>query len=246
MVCHGFQIRQGCANRRLEVGIRHPATRSDLLPVISYIHDGVYPARMLDCLNGREGSVPDIFQGGLMFRKFRLTAEIMLVLLLTLITAAGQDVTPKSEDERSRLTKEEITILMIKVGRMPVPEQDGKMELIWKDPSGSQTPRSDFMFCTGLAYLGNYKAEAYLGFAYQNGRGIVEDLTEAYVWYSVALEHPIDDKATAERIRADRNHIKASLQSNYPAPSDDELEDLVKKQRDRMMQYLAEIRDTRL
>jgi hypothetical protein len=167
---------------------------------------------------------------------------IIVALSIALIpsSAGGQDFGAESEKEKTRLDKDEITKLMIQVGRMPVPEQNSRMDRLWKDPSGSETPRSDFLFCAGLAYLGNYKAQACLGGAYENGRGIVSDSYESYVWYTVALDNPIDDPEAVQNIKEARDRVKFGLISVYPAPSDQELDKLVTTQKDRISEYQAE------
>ncbi len=169
-------------------------------------------------------------------------------MVLATIPAAAviPDLTPDSETEKTRLTRDEITILMIAVERIPVLDQEKRMDQIWADKSGGSTPRSDFLFATAYAYLGNCRAQAYLGYAYENGRGIVVDLEEAYVWYSIALEGPIENEAEAQQTRPARERIKIQLQSNYPGPSDEELEKMVKDQEERISRYLAEIHNTKL
>lgn len=168
---------------------------------------------------------------------------VIAALFVSLISmaAGGQDFGVESEKEKTRLNKDEITKLMIQVGRLPVPEQNSRMDRLWKDPSGSQTPRSDFLFCAGLAYLGNYKAQAFLGGAYENGRGIVNDSYESYVWYVVALDNPIEDAEVVQKIKEARERVKLGLISVYPAPSEQELEELVTAQKDRISEYQAEI-----
>lgn len=167
----------------------------------------------------------------------------MLVLSIAWMPwkAVGQDLKAASENEKTRLEKEEITKLMIQVGNLPVSEQESRMEQIWKDPSGSKTPRSDFLFCVGLAYLGNYKAQAYLGSAYDNGRGIVMDPYESYVWYSVALQNASGDTESKQHFRKDRDRIKQALVSVYPAPTDEELDELVEERLHQITKLQAEI-----
>jgi hypothetical protein len=175
-----------------------------------------------------------------------LHLAVMTLLFIALIASAGtgQDLGAASENEKTRLSRDEIIKLMIQLGRLPVPEQDSKMDRIWRDPSGSQTPRSDFLFCAGLAYLGNHKAQAYLGNAFENGRGIVRDPYESYIWYSIALGNLIDDEDAKQKIQKGRDRVKMELVSVYPAPSDHELEEAVETQKHRMIKYLSEIRDT--
>jgi hypothetical protein len=180
-----------------------------------------------------------------MIKMLWLTMMMALSLALLPTTVSGQGLKAKSENDQTRLSKDEVTRLMIQVGRVPVVEQDHKIEEIWRDQSSSKTPRSDFLFCVGLAYLGNNKAQACLGRAFEKGIGIVQDPTEAYVWYSIALDAPIDEKELRQNIQADRQRIKQGLVSMYPAPSDEELADLVEAQKHRMTEYLTEIRNTR-
>ncbi len=181
-----------------------------------------------------------------MSKKLLLAVLVTYSLALTSLTYAAQGLTPKSENEKTRLSKEEITTLMINTARLPIKEQESRMDLIWTGKADSKTPRSDFLFCTGLAYTGNYKAQVYLGRAYENGTGIVEDHLEAYLWYSIALDNSIDEKEIAKEIQADRDRVKTNLLSFYPAPSEEELDDSVKEQKQRMVEYQAEIRNTKL
>jgi len=160
------------------------------------------------------------------------------------MAAVGQDFGVKSESEKTRPNRDEIAKLMIQVGRLSVAEQNSKMERIWKDPSGSQTPRSDFLFCTGMAHLGNYKAQAYLGGAFENGIGIVNDSFEAYVWYAIALDNAVGDEEVKQKVQERKNRIKLSLMAVYPAPSDQELEELVAEQKDRIAALQAETGET--
>ena len=170
---------------------------------------------------------------------------VLAVLLIALVpfSGFGQDLGAVSENTQTRLSKDEVTKLMIQVGRLPVTEQDSRMDRIWKDPSGSRTPRSDFLFCAGLAYLGNPEAQAYLGRAFENGRGIVEDPYESYVWYTIALDNSVRDEEAKQKIEKARDRVKLGLVSVYPAPSDQELEELVKAQEQRIAECRAEISD---
>ena len=177
-----------------------------------------------------------------MNRKLYLTVLAALIIGLMPLEGVGQDLAAASENEKTRLNKDEIMELMIQVDRLPVLEQNSRMDRIWKDPSGSRTPRSDFLFCMGLAYLGNYKAQAYLGRAYENGRGIVEDTYESYVWYSIALDNAVDDDETKQKIQERRERIKMGMISVYPAPSDHELGEIVEAQKNRITESLAEIK----
>jgi len=95
-----------------------------------------------------------------------------------------------------------------------------------------------FLFSSGSAYLGSYKAQAYLGNAFENGRGVDKDLQDAYAWYCIALDNPID-ASTGKKIRADRERVRKSLADK----TDKDLADLVREQKMLIAGYLAEIRD---
>ncbi len=105
------------------------------------------------------------------------------------------------------------------------------------NPSDSKTARSDFLFCLGLAYRDNYKAQRCAAGDYENGIGIVEDLSEAYTWYAVALENPRIDESSKAKLEEDKERVKARLLSAYPHPSEDDLDDMVKTQKTRIAQY---------
>lgn len=114
---------------------------------------------------------------------------------------------------------------------MPSREQEAKLDLIVKNQADSKTPRSDFRFCMGMAYLGNYKAQKCVGNAYENGRGIVDDLSEAYTWYALAAEQ------NSAEAGADLERVKMRLVTAYPSPSEDELQDMVTAQKNRIKDY---------
>jgi hypothetical protein len=171
-----------------------------------------------------------------MFKKFLLA--VMIALPLTLARTNAQD--SASEDAKTRLSKQEIVSLIVSTGRIPAQQQSSRIDAILADPSRSKTPRSDFLFCSALAYMGSYKAQYCVGSAYENARGIVEDLSEAYVWYAIAAESHSADKTAEQRIQDERDRLKTKLQTTYPSPSDDELDDLVKTQKLRIEQYREE------
>mgnify|MGYP000844251225 CR=1 FL=1 len=156
---------------------------------------------------------------------------------LILFCVLSQHAIAGSEDAKTRPNKEEISALTLEAGRLPAREQNSRLEKILKDQAGSQTPRSDFMFCTGLAYLGNYKAQRCVGYAYEKGIGIVEDLTEAYTWYEIAHGNSIFDEADVQKTEEDRDRTRDRLISAYPHPTEDELNDLVNAQKLRIAQY---------
>jgi hypothetical protein len=119
--------------------------------------------------------------------------------------------------------------------RQPEKQQNDKLDVILKSASDPdrKTPRSDFLFCAGLAYLGNGKAQQCLGRAYENGQGVVEDLMEAYTWFAIAVgNHASGSDADLER-------VKTRLLSTYPAPTDEEFEDQVSDLKSRISQYQA-------
>jgi len=173
----------------------------------------------------------------LMQRKFFLTPIIALICIPTI--TIGQEIKPASESEQTLLNKSEIIELMIQAGQMPGQQQEEKIDRLWASDT-SKTPRSDFLYCTAFAYLDNYKAQACLGRAFEHGLGVVSDLTDAYVWYTIALEHSADDEDLKEKAAAGQTRVKMMLMSVYPSPSDFELEDLVKKQKGKIEEYSAE------
>jgi len=176
-----------------------------------------------------------------MVRRFLLNIFIVLPIILAHSALAAQAT---SEDVKSRPNKQEIADLMIQ-NRLPGPQQNSKIDQILADQAGSKTPRSDFMFCTGLAYLGNAKAQACVGKAYEMGLGVVEDLSEAYTWYALACETRIAETAVAQKVEETRDQLKLRLLSVYPHPTDEELDDQVKAQKTRIAQYQAEIKKTK-
>jgi hypothetical protein len=159
-----------------------------------------------------------------------------------LLIALSQSLIAQSEDVNARLNKQEITERMIQANRMSSQQQNEKLAQIIKDPAGSKTPRSDFAFCTGLAYLGSYKAQMCVASAFENGRGIVEDLSEAYAWYAIASESKIADEAEAKRVEAERERVKERLVSAYPHPTEDDLADMVNSQKTRIDQYQDQVK----
>lgn len=174
-----------------------------------------------------------------MFRKISLVPMIAVTLSLLQAPLAQES---GSENEKTRLNKQETVDLMVRVARMPTQQQSSKIDALWQDPSTSRTPRSDFLFCTGLAYLGNFKAQRCVAGAFENGRGVVEDQSEAYVWYSIALENDIPDKKAEQVIEADKDRVKTKLLSAYPHPTEDELDDLVRAQQTRIERYREDVK----
>jgi TPR repeat protein len=167
-----------------------------------------------------------------MLKKLLLT----IAMAVPLATACAQE----PEEAKTRPNKQEIVGMMTKISRMPAQQQSSKIDTV--NLSASKTLRSDFMFCTGLAYLGNYKAQKCLGEAYENGRGIVEDLSEAYTWYAIAADNKIPDKDTQEKLQAEKDRIENKLLAAYPHPTEDDLADMIKAQKSRIEQYQADLK----
>jgi hypothetical protein len=165
--------------------------------------------------------------------------KTLFTILLTLSLAAIQAKAQDSEDVKARPNKQEVIDLMFKFGKMPADQQKSKLDSLWQDPSASKTPRSDFLFCTGLAFLGNYKAQRCVGSDYERGTGVVEDGSEAYAWYAVALANAPDD-AARQSIEADRDRVKLKLLAAYPHPTDDDLDDMEQTLKTKVSQYQAD------
>jgi hypothetical protein len=158
-----------------------------------------------------------------------------LVLVLALASVYAQD----SEDSKTRPNRQDIMDTMAKVGRMTAQQQATRTDAL--NLQSSKTPRSDFIYCVGLAYLGNYKGQRCLGEAYENGLGIVEDLSEAYAWYAIAAENTrIADKGVQEKLQAEKDRIENKLLAAYPHPTEDDLADMIKAQKSRIEQYQAD------
>jgi hypothetical protein len=174
-----------------------------------------------------------------MLKKILIVLTIALSLSCLQATFAQE---PASQSAKTRPNKQEIIDLMIQIGRMPAQQQSSKIDSLWQDFSVSKTPRSDFLFCMGMAYLGNYKAQRCVANAYESGSGIVEDQSEAYAWYAIALENKITDTTAAQKIEADKERVKTRLLSAYPHPTEDELDDLVRAQQTRMTQYRDDVK----
>ena len=175
-----------------------------------------------------------------MFKQLLLTATITLSITLALNAATGQEIKPASESEQTLLNKSETIALMNQVKSMSSQQQKEKINQVWVTDTNSKTPRSDFLYCSAFAYLNDYKAQACLARAFENGRGIGSNLTDAYVWYTIALEHSINDAALKSDIESGQARVKTMLLSVYPAPSDFELEEAVKKQKEKVEEYRAE------
>jgi hypothetical protein len=164
----------------------------------------------------------------------RYFSAAVLICTLFLITSPAQE-TAISQQDNTRPDKQEILSWMNKTAQLPEKQQNDNLDVILKSASDpdNKTPRSDFLFCAGLAYLGNGKAQQCMGRAYENGRGVVEDLMEAYTWFDIAAgNHAAGSDADLER-------VKTRLLSTYPAPTDEEFEDQVSDLKSRISQYQA-------
>ena len=119
---------------------------------------------------------------------------------------------------------------------LPEKQQNENLDVILRSAADSKTPRSNFLFCVGSAYLGNGKAQQCLGRAYENGRGVVEDQMEAYTWFALAAGSKVSGSD------ADLERVKTRLLSKYPAPTDEEFENQVSDLKDRISQYQAAVK----
>jgi hypothetical protein len=179
-----------------------------------------------------------MFFGGFMIKQCLSVA--VLIFSLFLITLPAQEPAISQQDN-SRPDKQDILSWMHKTGQMPEKQQNENLDVILKSASDpeSKTPRSDFLFCVGLAYRGNGKAQQCLGRAYEKGRGIVEDQMEAYTWFALAVGNntPGSD--------ADLERVKTRLLSTYPAPTDEEFENQVMDQKNKLSQHQAEAKNNK-
>ena len=81
--------------------------------------------------------------------------------------------------------------------------------------------------------------------AYENGIGVVEDLSEAYTWYALACQTGFADASEAQKAEENRDRVKQRLISAYPHPTEEELDDQVLAQKAKIAQYQAEIKKVR-
>ena len=149
-----------------------------------------------------------------------------------------------SEQDRSRPGKQEIVEIMVKVGKLSPQQRDAQVRGIVQRKSESTTPRSDFLFCLGSAYLGQTIAQICVADDYEHGQGIVDDPTNAFVWYSIALEGKIADAKMEQSVRESRDRVKGKLVQNYPSPSDEELDAMIKEQNARIQESQNEAAKT--
>ncbi len=169
-------------------------------------------------------------------------AFIALAFLMSQSVLLAQTPDAVSEETKSRPVKQEVTGMMIQIGKMPALQQSDRVDRILADQTGSKTPRSDFMFCIGLAHLGNAKAQSCTAKAYENGIGVVEDLSEAYTWYALACQTGFADAPEAQKAEETRGRVKDRLMGAYPHPTEEELDDQVNAQKTKIAEYQAEIK----
>ncbi len=145
-----------------------------------------------------------------------------------------------SEEDRSRPSRQEIVEAMVKIGKLSPQQREVQVRSIQGRKSESTTPRSDFLFCLASAYLGLNRAQICVGEDYEHGQGIVDDANDAFVWYSMALEGTIADAKLEQSVREARDRTKGKLVQNYPSPSDEELDAMVKEQKARIQESQKE------
>nr|AGS52834.1 hypothetical protein [uncultured bacterium contig00009] len=166
-----------------------------------------------------------------------------LLLAVTLIfslfaSAAPAQVPATSETDIYRPDKNDAIAWMTQASKIPAAQQNERVDAALKgiSASSSKTPRSDFQLCLGLAYLGNAKAQRCVGYAYEKGFGVVDDLLEAYVWFELA--HSGGDAESEPEV----NRVVLALNSVYPAPTEEELETLAAEQKKKIAEYQKELK----
>ena len=166
-----------------------------------------------------------------------LSVAAFIIYVFTAISVAAQ-ITAKSESEITRPDKKEIMDWMNQAEKIPAAQQDEKIAASLKNisASNSATPRSDFQLCVAFAYLGNAKAQRCVGYAYENGFGVVDDPLEAHSWFALA------SKGGDAESEADVARVTILLNSAYPAPSEEELEVQEKAQKEKIADYQKELK----
>ena len=172
-----------------------------------------------------------------MFERLFFTA--ILVFSLVTFTVAAQ-VPAVSETDIYLPDKNDVIAWMNQASKMSAAQQNERADAALENvsSSGGKTPRSDFQICLGLAYLGNAKAQRCIGYAYEKGIGVVNDMMEAYVWFEIA--HKGGDKKS----EPEASRTLLILNSAYPAPSEDELERLTEEQEKKIAEYQKEVKAT--
>ncbi len=82
--------------------------------------------------------------------KLLLTVLLALPIVLKPILGAQQALTSAASEGGEKLAKDEIIMLMVQVGRMPIAEQNRKMDALWENPGSSRSPRADFFSAPDL------------------------------------------------------------------------------------------------
>ena len=173
--------------------------------------------------------------GECMFERLRL---VVILVLSNLTFAFTAQVPAASETDIFLPDKNDTIAWMNQASNMPAARQNESLDAALKgvSTSESKTPRSDFQLCAGLAHLGNAKAQRCLGYAYEKGIGVVDDILEAYVWFELA------HKGGDAESEADAERVLLILNSAYPAPSEEELELLVSEQQKKIAEYQKEVK----
>ena len=171
-----------------------------------------------------------------MFKRLFFAVTFILSIL---VSAVAAQIPAASETEIYRPDKNDIIAWMNQASKIPAAQQNEKADAALKgiSASSSKTPRSDFQLCVGLAYLGNAKAQRCVGYAYEKGFGVVDDMMEAYVWF--ALAHGGGDAES----ESDVTRLVLVLNSAYPAPSEEELETVAAEQKEKIAAYQKEIKN---
>ena len=167
----------------------------------------------------------------------RLFLALTLICSIFTFTAAAQ-VPAASETDIYRPGKKEIADWMNQMSKLPVAQQNERTDAALKgiSVSSSKTPRSDFQLCIAMAFLGNAKAQRCVGYAYEKGFGVVDDMLEAYVWFELAKKGGDSESAS------DVSRVLLILNSAYPAPSEEDLESMVDEQKRLITEYQKEIK----
>jgi len=165
----------------------------------------------------------------------RLFLALTLIFSIFTLTAAAQ-VPAVSETDVYRPGKTEIADWMNQMSKLPTEQQNEKTDAALKgiSASSSKTPRSDFQLCAAMAFLGNAKAQRCVGYAYEKGFGVVDDMLEAYVWFVLAQKGGDSESAS------DVSRVLLILNSAYPAPSEEDLESMVDEQKRLINEYQKE------
>ncbi len=166
-------------------------------------------------------------------------ARLGMVALMVLFLWGGAATAAEPEIDEGAVTRpDEAEVLewMRLKGPMTAAERGSALEeiLARMTAGGGATPRSDFLTSAAFAHRGDGRAQYCLGMAYEKGLGVVEDPTDAYVWYALAARSGYAAAAEA------RERVKTLLVSVYPAPTDDDLDTLTQAAADTIARLGAE------